>query len=169
MIDITCCFANNLKRDINYPLSGYAGNILSNEFKSAVSDGYIRFLTSLTNEQDIVITETLIREKNNSENKKIKIEAVIEKDLFVKGKDNKGNNGDYIKNCMVNFDSIIIYDENAAAKFYSVNHYLLYYSTRVILLYDYTDNNRQSDEDEKEIDDFFIANMLYKDVKKLFL
>lgn len=173
MIDVTCCFANNLNEETNSPLSEHSANILANEFETAVSDGYIRFLIALTNEQDIAIAKTLLETKNTLENTKIKIEVVVEKSLLLTGKDKKGNNGEYIKNCMVNFDSILVYDANAEAKFYSVNHYLLYYSTRVVLLYD-NDNIDAPDEndlqdDDKEIDDFFVAHMLYKDTKKLFL
>jgi len=144
--------------------------MIVSEFESAVADGYIRFLAALTNEDDVAVAEILLNSRNNFENTEVKIEAVIDKEFFLTDKDSKGNNGDYIKNCMVNFDGIIVYhEENRGAKFYSINHYLLYWSTRVILLYDNTSEAAKEQIAEKEIDDFFIANMLYKDVKKLIL
>ena len=168
MIDSTCCFANNLKPEAIFSLSEYSKNILANEFETAISDGYIRFLAALTNEQDAAAADVLIETKNKLGNTKtkIKIEAVIERILL-----SPGDKREYIKNRMINFDGIIVYDETE--KFYNINHYLLYYSTRVILLYGDAEEKNKSDykidEDNKIIDDFFVASMLYKDVKKIFI
>ena len=159
MIDSTCCFANNLEPEAIFSLGEYSKNILANKFETAISDGYIRFLSALTNEQDAAVADVLIETKNRLDNTKIKIEAVIERNLL-----SPGDKRECIRNRMINLNGIIVYDEKA--KFYNINHYLLYYSTRVILLYD---DKSDSGEDEKIIDDFFVASMLYKDVKKIFI